>query len=145
MGAGCAEASAVPKKVYVRGVGYVRAGSWSTKRFYEKWKLTMKQLDDAHELMLMRIRYLFLEDITGLPEYDQELARTLRECDEDHVISQIELLRDYCDSLLKEIPKARRTEERVKALENTTGRTPEEAEAFKAKAATIRAEIQRKG
>ena len=99
----------------------------------------MKQLEGAHELMPLRIRHLLLGDLSDLPKHERELARTLRELDEEKVIWQLEMLRDHCDALIREIPKNRLVTERIQALENVAGRTPEEAAAYLEKARRLRA------
>lgn len=128
----------MPKQVYVKGIGYVRAGSWSTKDFYDKWKRTMKLLEDTCDLLPLQIQYLFTTDVEQLPKHERDLALVFRECDEEIVINRLEGLRDWCDKLIRDIPKNRRTTERLQALENVAGRTPEEAAAFLAKAQQLR-------
>jgi len=113
--------------VYVKGVGRVRAGSWSTKPVPDQWKLTHKQLGDASLLMVARLDYLLFQE-------GSEFSRAYREAYEQDLVWQLEDLREQVNKLLAKFPKARR----AAALENVTGRTPEEAAAFKAKARAIR-------
>lgn len=117
----------MPKMVYVKGVGYVRAGSWSTKPVTDQWRLTQKQLEDAALMLVSRLRHLFFDDKSAY-------SRSHREVYEQHIIGDLEYLRAQIDELLQQFPKERR----ALAMENTNGRTPEEAAIFAAKAKAIR-------
>jgi hypothetical protein len=117
----------MPKMVHLKGVGYVRAGSWTTKPATDKWRLAQKQLQDATALMVRRLGHLLFEE-------GSDYSHAVRECDEQRIIWKLEDLHGQIEALLARFPKERR----AKALEEVTGRTPEEAAAFKAKAQAIR-------
>ncbi|MGO9448776.1 MAG: hypothetical protein ACLQQB_04290 [Solirubrobacteraceae bacterium] len=117
----------MPKMVHLKGVGYVRAGSWSTKPVPDKWRLIQKQLEDAAMLMVRRLDHLLFEEKT-------DYSQAIREAYEQTIIWQLKDLHGQIEKVLAKFPKERR----AKALEEVTGRTPEEAAAFKAKAKDIR-------
>jgi hypothetical protein len=117
----------MPKMVHLKGVGYVRAGSWSTKPVPDKWRLIQKQLEDAATLMVHRLDHLLFEE-------GSEYSQAAREAYEQTIIWQLEDLHKQIEVLLAKFPKERR----AKALEEVIGRTHEEAAAFKAKAKEIR-------
>jgi hypothetical protein len=117
----------MPKMVHLKGVGYVRAGSWSTKPVTDKWRLVQKQLQDAAMLMVPRLGHLLFDE-------GSDYSQATRECDEQSIILELEHLHGQIETLLTRFPKDRR----AKALEEVSGRTPEEAAAFKAKAQEIR-------
>jgi hypothetical protein len=117
----------MPRMVYVKGVGRVRAGSWSTKPVPDQWRLTHKQLEDASLVMVARLDHLLFKE-------GSEFSQAYREAYDQNLIWQLEGLREQVNELLAKFPKARR----ATALENVTGRTPQEAAAFKAKARAIR-------
>jgi len=52
----------MPKMVHLKGVGYVRAGSWSTKPVTDQWRLVQKQLRDAALVMVPRLGHLLFEE-----------------------------------------------------------------------------------
>lgn len=112
--------------VYLKGVGYVRAGSWSTKNVLDKWRLVQKQLEGA-ALMVQRLDHLLFEE-------GSEYSEVSKETYEDNIIWQLEDTHRLIEQLLGKFPKERR----AKALEEVTGRTPEEAALFKDKAKKIR-------
>lgn len=113
--------------VYTRNGDYVRAGSWGTKPAYEQWDQTMKQLKDAASTMIPRLDHLLFNE-------GSDVSRSSRELYENKIIYELEYLRGSIDVLLAKFPKERR----ARALENVTGRTPEEAAAFQEKARRIR-------
>jgi hypothetical protein len=117
----------MPKMTYIKGVGYVRAGSWSTKPAVEKWRLTEQQLKSASHVMVRRLSHLLFEE-------GSEYSQAAKDAYEDTIVWELEHLARQIDSLLKKFPKERR----AKALEQVTGRTPEEAAEFLAKAKEIR-------
>jgi hypothetical protein len=117
----------MPKMIHLKGVGYVRAGSWSTKPVTDKWRLVQKQLEDAAMLMVRRLDHLLFEE-------GSDYSGAARESYEESIIWELEDLHRQIEVLLTRFPKERR----AKALEKVTGRTPEEAAAFKAKAKAIR-------
>lgn len=117
----------MPKMVHLQGVGYVRAGSWSTKPVTDKWRLVQKQLQDAAMLMVPRLHHLLFEE-------GSDYSQAVRECDEQSIIWELQDLHRQIEALLARFPKDRR----AKALEEVTGRTPEEAAIFKAKARAVR-------
>lgn len=113
--------------VHLKGVGYVRAGSWSTKPVTDKWRLVQKQLEDAAMLMVRRLEHLLFDE-------GSDYSQAVRESYEESIIWELEDLHRQIEGLLARFPKERR----AKALEEVTGRTPEEAAVFKAKAKAIR-------
>jgi hypothetical protein len=113
--------------VYVKGVGYVRAGSWSTKPVTDKWRLVQKQLQDAAMLMIPRLGHLLFDE-------GSDYSEAVRESDEQIIILELETLHGQIEGLLAKFPKHRR----AKALEEVAGRNPVEAAEFKAKAKKIR-------
>lgn len=123
----------MPKMVYVKGVGYVREGSWSTKDIVTKWKRILKQVDDV-PLALARLEHLLFGPINEPHAAMRDYAQSEREYQEERLIWKLEEIRDAANKALGMFPKHRR----VAALENVTGRTPEEAAAFRAKAKAIR-------
>ena len=117
----------MPKMVHLKGVGYVRAGSWTTKPVTDKWRLVQKQLGDAAMLMVRRLDHLLFDE-------DSDYSQAARESYEDSIIWELENLHRQIEALLARFPKERR----AKALEEVTGRTPLEAAVFKAKARQLR-------
>jgi hypothetical protein len=117
----------MPKMEYLKGVGYVRAGSWSTKPVTDKWRLVQKHLENAATLMVRRLDYLLFEE-------GSEYSEVTREVYEESIIWDLEAIHKQTGELLAKFPKERR----AKALEEVAGRTPGEAEAFKAKAKALR-------
>jgi len=113
--------------VHLEGVGYVRAGSWSTKPVTDKWRLVQKQLQGASMLMVHRLDHLLFEE-------SSDYSQAVRESDEQIIIWELEDLHRQIEALLARFPKERR----ARALEEVAGRTPEEAAVFKAKAQEIR-------
>jgi hypothetical protein len=120
----------MPKMVQLKGVGYVRAGSWSTKPVTDKWRFVQKQLEDAAMLMVGRLDYLIFDE-------GSDYSQAARESYEHNIIWELEDLHRQIDVLLARFPQQRRAQ----ALEEVTGRTPQEAAIFKAKAKAIRASI----
>lgn len=114
----------MPKQVYVKGIGFVRAGSYATKNLVEKWRLVHRQLD-ALPTTLMRLERLLFVDLNtiDLLPAEREYGLSEREYSEERIIWKLEEIRDWCNLILGKFPKQRR----LKALENVNGRTPEEA------------------
>src|ERR1700691_5242823 len=106
----------MPKMVHLEGVGFVRAGSWSTKPVTDKWRLIQKQLENAAMLMVPRLGHLLFEE-------GSDYSQAARESYEQSIIWELEDLHRQIEALLARFPKERR----AKALEEVTGRTPEEA------------------
>lgn len=117
----------MPKMVWLKGVGYVREGSWSTKNAIDKWRITHNQLKSAAGVMLPRLAHLLFEE-------GSEYSEATKEAYEDSIIWELEHLVQQAESLLKRFPN----EQRAKALEQVTGREPEEAALFLAKAKALR-------
>ncbi len=78
-------------------------------------------------LMVRRLDHLLFEEKT-------DYSQAIREAYEQTIIWQLKDLHGQIEKVLAKFPKERR----AKALEEVTGRTPEEAAAFKAKAKDIR-------
>lgn len=113
--------------VWIRGIGRVRAGSWGTKPALEQWRMTRKQLEDASLVMVPRLRYLMFDE-------GSEMSQSQRRVYESEITYQLESLRDQINTLLKK----RDDYDKAARLENVAGRTPEEAELYRAKAAKLR-------
>ncbi len=89
--------------------------------------MVQKQLSDAALLMVRRLDHLLFTE-------GSEFSQAAREAYEDTIIWELEDLQKQIEALLAKFPK----EQRAKALEEVTGRTPEEAALFMAKAKKIR-------
>jgi hypothetical protein len=84
----------MPKMTHVKGVGYVRAGSWSTKPVVDKWRLVQRELKNASQLMVRRLDHLLFED-------GSEFSQAAKEAYDDDIIWQLEDLHGQIEALLR--------------------------------------------
>jgi hypothetical protein len=117
-------------RVYVDGVGYVQKGSYSTKNDHGRWRWCFDKFSDrgvnSFDTLFLRATALIVNGLDPMADSDslslEAYMRRVRE-DLDGYLAVVDIQR------------------KLKLLENTEGRTAEEAVTYRAKAAEMREKL----